>query len=235
MIRIAIVDDDEYTCKKLKDELTKYSIQEDKECIIEVYLKCEDISEELMSGKEYDIIFLDIEFEDMMNGIELGDFIRNKLLNAELTIIFISSIEGYAKQLFKIHPFDFLVKPLTYEKVKTCIDSYYKTNYLKYKYFHFTKNKGEHNISVLQIKYLQSKGKKVIVHTQNEDVEFYGQLSNVITQKCFEKFIVIHQSYIVNPIYIERFGFDYVIIKNNITLPVSRVNQNKVRDFLMNF
>lgn len=96
------------------------------------------------------------------------------------------------------------------------------------------KNKSEHDIAVNQIKYLQSNGKKIIIHTRNEDIEFYGQLSNQIKKKCFEKFIVIHKSYLVNPLYIDRFGYDYVILKENIKLPISRSYQEIVRERLMN-
>lgn len=234
MIRIAIVDDDKILCDKMKEELTKYSVQNNFDNKIYVFYDCESIVTEFEFGNDFDIIFLDIEFNDMMNGMQFGDFLRNKLLNAEVTIIFISSIEGYAKQLFQFHPFDFIIKPLTFEKINKCMDSYYKTNFLKNKYFRFMKSKSEHDISVNQIKYLQSKGKKVIMHTRNEDIEFYGMLSNCINEKCFKKFIVIHKSYFVNPLYIERFSYDYVILKGNIKLPISRTYQEIVRERLMN-
>ncbi len=234
MIRIAIVDDDRIVCDKLKEELIKYSIQNEIDYTIDVFFNCESIIQEFETDNDFDIVFLDIEFNDMMNGIQFGDFLRNKMLNAEITIIFISSIEGYAKQLFQIHPFDFLVKPITFEKINNCMNSYCNVNFLKHRYFRFMKNKSEHDISVNQIKYLQSNGKKVIIHTRNEDIEFYDQLSNCINKRCFKKFIVIHKSYFVNPLYIDRFGYDYVILKGNIKLPISRAYQETVREQLMN-
>lgn len=234
MVKVAIVDDDIIVCDKVKEELIKYSVQNDLDYKIDLFYNCESIISEFESGNDFDIIFLDIEFDSMMNGIQFGDYLRNKLLNAEVAIIFISSIEEYAKQLFQIHPFDFIIKPITFEKINKCMDSYYKTNFLRNKYFRFMKNKSEHDIAVNQIKYLQSNGKKIIIHTRNEDIEFYGQLSNQIKKKCFEKFIVIHKSYLVNPLYIDRFGYDYVILKENIKLPISRSYQEIVRERLMN-
>lgn len=234
MIRIAIVDDDEIVCENLKKELITYSVQNNSEYKIEVYYSCESIITALEANNDFDIIFLDIEFGDLMNGIQFGDFMRNKLLNAEATIIFISSMEEYAKQLFKIHPFDFIIKPLTFEKIEKCMESYYKTNYLKNKYFRFMKNKSEHDISVNQIKYLQSEGRKIIIHTRNEKIEFYGQLPNYINQKCFDKFIIIHKSFFVNPLYIDKFGYDYVILKDDIKLTISRKYRETVREKLMN-
>lgn len=234
MVKIAVVDDDKVICESMKEELTKYSVQNNFDNKIDIYYNCETIIKEIECGKEFDIIFLDIEFKEKMNGMQFGDYLRNKQQNAEVTIIYISSMEGYAKQLFQFHPFDFIIKPITYEKISKCMDSYYKTNFLTNKYFRFMKSKSEHDISVNQIEYLQSKGKKVIMHTVTEEIEFYGQLSNCVNEKCFKKFIVIHKSYFVNPIYIERFSYDYVILKGNIKLPNSRTYQEKVRERLMN-
>lgn len=234
MVKIAVVDDDKVICESMKEKLTKYSVQNNFDNKIDIYYNCETIIKEIECGKEFDIIFLDIEFKEKMNGMQFGDYLRNKQQNAEVTIIYISSMEGYAKQLFQFHPFDFIIKPITYEKISKCMDSYYKTNFLTNKYFRFMKSKSEHDISVNQIEYLQSKGKKVIMHTVTEEIEFYGQLSNCVNEKCFKKFIVIHKSYFVNPIYIERFSYDYVILKGNIKLPISRTYQEKVRERLMN-
>ena len=234
MVKIAVVDDDKVICESMKEELTKYSVQNNFDNKIDIYYNCETIIKEIECGKEFDIIFLDIEFKEKMNGMQFGDYLRNKQQNAEVTIIYISSMEVYAKQLFQFHPFDFIIKPITYEKISKCMDSYYKTNFLTNKYFRFMKSKSEHDISVNQIEYLQSKGKKVIMHTVTEEIEFYGQLSNCVNEKCFKKFIVIHKSYFVNPIYIERFSYDYVILKGNIKLPISRTYQEKVRERLMN-
>lgn len=160
MVKIAVVDDDKVICESMKEELTKYSVQNNFDNKIDIYYNCETIIKEIECGKEFDIIFLDIEFKEKMNGMQFGDYLRNKQQNAEVTIIYISSMEGYAKQLFQFHPFDFIIKPITYEKISKCMDSYYKTNFLTNKYFRFMKSKSEHDISVNQIEYLQSKGKR---------------------------------------------------------------------------
>ena len=61
---------------------------------------------------EYDILFLDIELF-RMTGIEAGDFIRNRLEDRSMQIIYISGKSSYARELFKTQPMDFLVKPIT--------------------------------------------------------------------------------------------------------------------------
>lgn len=111
MVKIAVVDDDKVICESMKEELTKYSVQNNFDNKIDIYYNCETIIKEIECGKEFDIIFLDIEFKEKMNGMQFGDYLRNKQQNAEVTIIYISSMEGYAKQLFQFHPFDFIIKP----------------------------------------------------------------------------------------------------------------------------
>lgn len=61
-----------------------------------------------------------------MNGVEAGRIIREQMEDNTTQIIFISSKENYTLQLFKIRPFDFLVKPVHYEHIEQVMDAYIK-------------------------------------------------------------------------------------------------------------
>ncbi|MDE7311231.1 MAG: GHKL domain-containing protein [Eubacterium sp.] len=79
-----------------------------------------------MKNREpFDLIFLDIVL-DKMNGVEAGRIIREQMEDNTTQIIFISSKENYTLQLFKIRPFDFLVKPVHYEHIEQVMDAYIK-------------------------------------------------------------------------------------------------------------
>ena len=60
--------------------------------------------------------FLDIQLPDD-SGIEIGRFLRKCSTNTNLQIIFISGNPGYAMELFKIRPMDFLIKPFSEKEV----------------------------------------------------------------------------------------------------------------------
>ena len=53
-----------------------------------------------------DILFLDIELFQL-SGVEVGDYIRNRLGDRKMQIIYVSGKPSYALQLFKNQPMDF--------------------------------------------------------------------------------------------------------------------------------
>lgn len=62
--------------------------------------------ERFEKGNRVDLLFLDIELVQN-NGIAVGNFIRNELEDMQTRIVYISSKESYAMQLFKVQPLDF--------------------------------------------------------------------------------------------------------------------------------
>ena len=72
-------------------------------------------------GNPLDVLFLDIELWKM-TGIEAGSFIRNRLEDRRLQIVYISGKASCAWSLFKTQPLDFLVKPIRQEQVDEVLD-----------------------------------------------------------------------------------------------------------------
>ena len=64
-----------------------------------------------------DLLFLDIELINT-DGIKVGNFIREEMENMETDIVYISSNSSYAMNLFRLQPIDFLIKPLTEERIE---------------------------------------------------------------------------------------------------------------------
>ena len=88
----------------------------------------------LKGGEEYlkflaeeapvDLLFLDIKFEDGMDGIAVGKELRADLKNEITQIVYISGLESYAMQLFQNRPMDFLLKPVKQEQGDRIMEEY---------------------------------------------------------------------------------------------------------------
>ena len=117
MLKLAVCDDDKAVCEWLRQKLLYYGETCGESLEIYCYLS-ENALLETLEENQFDIIFLDIQLEKS-NGIQIGEEIRKKQHGRTIRITYISTFREYAMQLFHIHPFDFLIKPL-----RGCISCY---------------------------------------------------------------------------------------------------------------
>ena len=101
MIKIAIVDDEEQTREQILRTL-KENIQEQYEVEIKLYASGESFFEEIQKGESTDILFTDIQMQQL-DGVELGKLVRRLCL--DMYIVFITSYEEYAAESYRIEAY----------------------------------------------------------------------------------------------------------------------------------
>jgi DNA-binding LytR/AlgR family response regulator len=228
-LRIAICDDEDRIGFQIEEYVEKICSSLNLKSDIDVYSTGEGLLRELSEGTCYELIFLDIELETT-DGVKVGNTIRNEH-NDELTqIVYISWKDSYALQLFDINPLDFLVKPLSYEDVAKVIRRYLKiinfwSDVFTYKYYHDT-----FKVKLRDIIYLQSSGRKIIIHSKDKTEEFYGSLEEVFNEQLLRAdFLMIHKSYIVNFDYVSVFEYDKAILSDKTELPIGQSKRKEIR------
>lgn len=178
--RIGICDDEQLTCSELENYINEIFECKDDEAEIYVWNSGEALKKDISNGVKIDILFLDIELLDS-NGIELGKYIRNYMKNMSMNIVYISSMTEYAMELFKIHPYDFVVKPFDKNEIENLIDEmcgYYKQDNKHFKYCVYGKT---NMVMMRDIKYFESRGRHIIINlVDNQSIQYVGQLKNEI-------------------------------------------------------
>lgn len=233
MMYIAICDDEVRVGADLErtliDILDKLNIKYD----IDVFFTGNELCRELEAGTHYDLIFLDIEFaQDEINGIELGQIIRDAHHNYTVSIIYISWKKEYAIQLFDIRPLNFLIKPLQYEKIKQTINTYLKVASFLLGEFSYNVGRDIFKVQIKDIVYLESYDRKLILHlADGRKEEFYGSLKEAYQEQLNKfDFLYIHASYLVNYDYITLIKYDQLLLANSaIPLPISQPKRKEVR------
>ncbi|KLV06892.1 MULTISPECIES: response regulator [Photobacterium] len=71
---------------------------------------------------EFDCIFLDLNLSKPLDGIEVLEFIHSHQLQIPVVIVSTDSEMDVVKQVIKYNPSDYLVKPISLQKVKRCIE-----------------------------------------------------------------------------------------------------------------
>ena len=236
MIRIAICDDEKYVCDKIGCFVSEYCELNEITYEIKVFNSCESLISDFLNEKRYDTIFLDIEFTNSsMTGIDFGKKIREIFDNISSSIVYVTSFKEYAIDAIKIHPYDYLEKPVDYEKICGILDLFINDYQIGNRVFEFISDKVINKVKISYIKYFESKGRKFFIHTINNIYAFYGKLSDIITKECFKDFMSIHKSYFVNMNYIEKFTANTVILlgSKNEELPISKNNRTEVSEILL--
>lgn len=234
MIKIAICDDEKCTCSAIENIVLKYGEEKNLEIDTEVFYSGEKLCDYLEKNDCFDIIFLDIELENL-NGVEVGRFLRNTLKNQTTQVIYISSKESYAMKLFKIRPLDFLIKPIVDKEIKEVLNSAFNLIDKENEFFDFSIRKALYRIPLKEILYFTSEGKKIKIVTMNEKEEqsFYDKLEDVRDRLPKDKFLLIHKSYLVQFNYIMEYKYDCLKMINGDVLNISQSNRKEVRLKLM--
>ncbi len=229
MYRVVICDDEIEICSQIEQMIIDYSKSISVEIEIDVYYSGEELCKFLSSGIEYDILFLDIEFKQM-NGVEIGEKIRNELRNETMQIVYISGKQSYAIELFNVRPLNFLIKPLEFEKITKVLKKAMELSAKKYKYFTYKQGHNTNKKLIEDILYFESINRQVKMTTSAGEIIFYGSLSDIFSQLQACQFFYIHKSYLINYNHVIEFSYDYLVMSDKTVLPISQSRRKEIRD-----
>lgn len=233
MYKVAICDDEIGICNHLESYIEKYMEAHYISTEVDVFYTGETLCDYLEGNNEIDLIFLDIELPKA-NGVEVGQFVRNKLKDEVTDIIYISSKTSYALDLFKCRPLDFIIKPLSYEKIENILDVAIKRSGIKSKTFEFQCEGVIKKILLQQILYFRSDNKKIhIITCSGEEKVFNGKLIDVRDKVPATAFLQIHKSYLINCDYVSEYKYEWVKMVNHDILNISKAHRKDVKGALI--
>lgn len=151
--------------------------------------------EAVKGGYQPDIVLLDIAMEGM-NGMETAKRLRSL---SDVILIFVTGIKEQVFQAFDVGAFHYLVKPVDQGKLKSVLERAVKEVEKKAgtPKFLLVKTAGEHRrVPVGDILYAENSGRKVILHTRTEKIEYYERM-NHLEELLGESFYRCHRGYLV--------------------------------------
>ena len=230
-MKIGICDDEKDIREMLRDKVR--SLYPDS--VILMYTS----GEELLAGELPDVLLLDIQMQGK-SGIETAEELRRR--DRQLIIIFVTAIEDYVFQAFDVAAFHYLVKPFSDEKFSEVLQKaamqYADRKNLKSGYTKKEKSnllitsKGKHiTVNFEDIVYAEVFDRKVIIHTLNEDIEYYGKLKD-LEKKAGDDFYRPHRAYLVNFNFIRKYDAATIYLEKGQVLIAKQNYQNFVKSYL---
>lgn len=233
MYRIAICDDEKNTCNQLETYIKQYMklhyIREE----ILIFYEGETLCDYLKKGNVVNLVFLDIELPKI-SGVEVGKYVRDVLKDEITDIIYISSKTNYALELFMCRPLDFIIKPLSNEKIDKILDVVIRRNGIKSKTFEFQSEGIIQKVSLQEIIYFRSDNKKIHISLcSGEEKIFNGKLSDVMKRITDSFFLQIHKSFFINCDYVLEYSSEWVRMVNQEVLSISKAHRKEVKIALL--
>jgi len=227
-MKIGICDDERSAREMLKGKVKKLYPKAD----ILLYTS----GEELLAGELPDILLLDIQMQGK-SGIEAAEELR--LADRQLIIIFVTAIEDYVFQAFDVDAFHYLVKPFSDEKfsevLQKAAEKLEKPECENGKpntpSFLVTIGGTHITVNFEDIVYAEVFDRKVIIHTMDSDIEYYGKLKD-LEKKAGEGFYRPHRAYLVNFNFIRKYDATTIYMKKGQALMAKQNYQGFVKSYL---
>lgn len=194
--------------------------------------------EELLVAEEVpDILLLDIQM-DGKNGMEVARELRKN--HKDMILIFVTALEEYVFQAFDVGAFHYLVKPLGDAKfqavlqkaVEQCRDSREKKLETVEKSYILVHTQGTHRKIFLDtIVYAEVFNRKVLIHTTDGEIEYYGKLSE-LERMAGEDFFRPHRAYLIHFPYVVKYDASTIYLEKGQVLMAKKNYPEFVKRYL---
>jgi two-component system LytT family response regulator len=242
-IKAVIIDDEIDALESLSFELSHYCPQ------VSVLKQFNDPTQAIpfLQSEEIDVLFLDIEMPGM-SGFEL----LSQLKKIEFEVVFVTAYDQFAIRAFEFNAIDYLLKPVQKDKLiqaveriakhqsssldkstlKAIMTNIYSQTTERNKNIALPTSEGFAFVKVDDIVYVQAESNYCWVYTSNDTKYLLSKtLKSIEEMITSSQFIRVHQSYIINLDYAIKYvrgQGGYVVIKNNVQIPVSRSRKEEL-------
>ncbi len=238
MYRIALCDDEPAELEKTEKLLGDY---EKKHSGLNFVTRCFKQADELLHvvrEEKYmpDVIFMDIYMPDKGNntcplGIDAAKELRN--MGYKGKIVFLTTSREYALEAFDVDALQYLVKPLSEDRLSLLLDSLLKDMEEERRKFILLRIEGRHvRVAVNDIVYCEAQGKRQCLYLADGTscllrmtmTELYEQLL------YYQEFVRIGAGFIVNLGYIDSLNAKEVCMDNGMKIFLPRGTFKSLRE-----
>lgn len=231
-MQIAVCDDEKEIRDMFAEKIGKLYPKAD----LSLYQSGEEL---LLSAGEPDILLLDIQMPGK-NGMETAKELRKR--NKTVIIIFVTALDDFVFQAFDVGAFHYLVKPFDDGKFAEVLLNAVKQFEEKKKLERAGRKRekpslmittgGEHiSVNLEDIVYAEVFDRKVILHTMDADIEYYGKMKE-LEEKAGDEFFRTHRAYLVNFGFIRKYDATTVYLKKGQALMAKQNYGEFVKQYL---
>lgn len=230
LIKVAIVEDNEQEAKNLLSCLKHFPLEQGDLFIFEIF---NDTNRFLEEKQAFDIVFMDIILPNI-TGMEAAARLRR--YNNQTVLIFVTSMAQYAIKSYEVDAFDYILKPVTFERVKLKLQKAIDSIHSKEgKILTINNSDGIAQIPSRQVQYIEVRGHVLSYHTEKGVLTEYGSLSALEKQLSPYDFMRCNACYLLNPNFIVSVNGLTVCMANGDELKISQPKRKSFMDSFTNW
>jgi len=221
-MKIVVCDDDALVYEQMKNIIASYSIVKNENLELTFYQTVEEL---LHAKHKYDILFLDIRFNNCDIGIDVAKKLR-KAGNTSL-IILLTSLHSKAIEGYEIGAYRYIVKPIIKEKMYAVLDEAISSIRSNYRVILVKDMYNTVVVKIQQILYIYSNARKRCLVTLDGEIETWEQLKSIYEKLPQEQFAYAQKGFVVNYKMIKKLNKTGVELVNGENVPISRGMKNE--------
>ena len=208
MLRIIACDDDVAFLDNLHRMINRWSAETGTAVDAALVTRGEDLLARHAASRA-DIIMLDM-IMPLVNGMDTARELRQS--DTAVRLVFLTSSPEFALESYEVRAFDYLLKPVTYERVAQLLDELSSLHPAATDELVIKTSFGYHALRLSDIEYAEARNKHVIFRLRDgRDIE----AQNATFFKC-------HRSYQVNLRNIDHFNRTEIVMRSGACIPLAR-------------
>ena len=224
--RIAVCDDEKIMLRQISTYLDQWQKENGRRLDVVYFSSAEALLKSM--DRNTDLVLLDISMGGM-TGMDCAKTLRDEGFTGEF--MFITSMENYALEGYKVHAFAFLTKPLVYDELSAALsDCRDKLAASAPAVFPVETASGTRILKIDDILYAEVFGRETSFAMRGgSSVVSVIQLANV-EERLFDKgFFRCHRSYLINMKHVENIAPPDITLTGGAVVPISK---HRVKEFL---
>lgn len=220
MLRIAICDDNLTFLQSAVSLIKDWAKQREISADIFSFQNGDELISKSISV-HIDIIFLDI-IMPLLNGMDTAKELRQK--DAAVKIIFLTSSPEFALESYDVRAHDYLLKPISYEKIKKTLDECVNSLSVEPESLLIKTSFGYQKLYFHEVEYVEAQNKKVIFYLKSGKTVQAVEPLHSFEDKFADSnhFFKCHRSYLVYMPNVDHFNNAQIVTKSGRNIPIAR-------------
>ena len=230
----AVCDDEEFYRNEVVNLLSAYANEAGYEIDVDAWENGSSMVEAMRdTGKDYDIMFLDIEMPGL-SGMDVASELCR--IGQSTSVCFVTAHNCYAYDAFRVDAIAYITKPIKYADIKKVMEK-------AEMYVHYRQNKKEAEqryldivcdrenvvIDLDKVVYIEKRRNQCVFRCTDREQICYDSLRNIYKKLNPDIFLYIHQGYIASFPHIKEVRPDRVCFGSGMQAPLSRRHYASLR------